>query len=62
MINLRDKNILIVDDQPNNLRVLFTYLQGKGLKVLIAESGKRAIEQIERHPPNIILMDVMSLE
>lgn len=59
MFSLKDKNILIVDDQPNNLRVLFTFLQAKGMKVFIADSGKRAIEQIKRQPPDLILMDVM---
>jgi len=59
MFNPRNKSVLVVDDQPNNLRVLFTYLQSRGLKVLIADSGKRAIEQTERQPPDIILMDVM---
>jgi len=59
MSSLKNKNILIVDDQPNNLRVLFTYLQARSMKVLIADSGKRAIDQIERQPPDIILMDVM---
>jgi DNA-binding response OmpR family regulator len=59
MFSVRNRNVMIVDDQPNNLRVLFTYLQGRGMKVLIADSGKRAIEQAERQPPDIILMDVM---
>lgn len=59
MIHLKDRNILIVDDQPNNLRVLFTSLQAHDMKVLIADNGKRALEQIERLLPDIILMDVM---
>ncbi len=59
MLNLEDKTVLIVDDQPNNLRVLFTYLRAKSMKVLLADSGRRAIEQLERQAPDIILMDVM---
>lgn len=59
MLNLEDKTVLIVDDQPNNLRVLFAYLRAKSMKVLLADSGKRAIEQLERQAPDIILMDVM---
>ncbi len=59
MVHLKDRNILIVDDQPNNLRVLFASLQAHDMKVFIADNGKRALEQIERQQPDIILMDVM---
>lgn len=59
MSSLEDRNILIVDDQPNNLRVLFASLQAQKMNVFIADNGKQAIEQIERLQPDIILMDVM---
>lgn len=51
--------ILIVDDNPTNLRVLVDYLQTKGYKTLVATSGERAIQQLERHTPDLILLDVM---
>ncbi|MCB0209901.1 MAG: hybrid sensor histidine kinase/response regulator [Anaerolineae bacterium] len=51
--------ILIVDDNPTNLKVLFNYLKQTGFRTLIAKSGLAAIQQVERLPPDLILLDVM---
>ncbi len=51
--------LLLVDDIPTNLKMLFNYLKNLGFKVRIANNGKKAIEQIERTPPDLILLDVM---
>ena len=37
--------ILIADDNPTNLNVLFEYLSAQGYRVLVAEDGTGAIEQ-----------------
>ena len=50
--------ILVVDDNPTNLRLLVDLLHGNGFHVLIAKSGKRALEQLEEMNPDIILLDV----
>ncbi|NJL91653.1 MAG: hybrid sensor histidine kinase/response regulator [Coleofasciculaceae cyanobacterium SM2_1_6] len=51
--------ILIVDDNPTNLDVISEALKDAGYKVAIATSGERAIQQAERRPPDLILLDVM---
>ncbi len=51
--------ILIVDDNPNNLEVLSETLAGNGLQVAIATDGDSAIDQIQYHKPDLILLDVM---
>jgi len=51
--------ILIVDDQPPNLKVLFNFLQESGFKVLVAEDGESAIEKLQVVVPALILLDVM---
>ncbi|MDM8530412.1 hybrid sensor histidine kinase/response regulator [Anaerolineales bacterium HSG25] len=51
--------ILVVDDQPANLDILFRTLKVAGHKVLVAKSGQSAIRQAERTQPDIILLDVM---
>ncbi|MDM8526728.1 hybrid sensor histidine kinase/response regulator [Anaerolineales bacterium HSG24] len=51
--------ILVVDDQPANLDILFRTLKIAGYKVLVAKSGQSAIRQAERTQPDIILLDVM---
>ncbi|MBW4616402.1 MAG: hybrid sensor histidine kinase/response regulator [Desmonostoc vinosum HA7617-LM4] len=51
--------ILLVDDNPNNLKVLSETIQGYGWKALIATDGESAIEQVEYAAPDLILLDVM---
>jgi formate hydrogenlyase transcriptional activator len=51
--------ILIVDDVPNNISVLFETLTRSGYKVLVARDGKNAIEQAGLALPDLILLDIM---
>ncbi|MEC4819655.1 MAG: response regulator, partial [Scytonema sp. PMC 1069.18] len=51
--------ILIVDDTPTNLKILFDFLVNSGFKVLIAEDGESAIARAEYAPPDLILLDVL---
>ncbi|HSF74305.1 MAG TPA: diguanylate cyclase, partial [Microcoleus sp.] len=59
MVNQKDNVILIVDDNPNNLKLLFDFLKESGFKVLVAKDGESAIEKLQEISPNIILLDVM---
>lgn len=54
--------ILIVDDTPDNLLVLFSYLEDQGFKVLLAEDGKTAIKIAQAKSPDLILLDVLMPE
>ncbi|MBW4623446.1 MAG: response regulator [Cyanosarcina radialis HA8281-LM2] len=58
----RPDSILVVDDIPTNIRVLVELLSQSGFKVAVAKSGKNALEIIDRHPPNLILLDIMMPE
>ncbi|HEY9671353.1 MAG TPA: response regulator [Waterburya sp.] len=51
--------LLIVDDNPTNLSLLFEYLTHADFKVFVALDGETAIEQIEQTQPDLILLDVM---
>ncbi len=51
--------VLIVDDSPVNLRIMVSILEKSGIKALIAQSGVRVIEQLERVKPDLILLDVL---
>ncbi|GAA6616465.1 sensor histidine kinase [Scytonema sp. NUACC26] len=51
--------ILLVDDNPNNLKVLLEAIQRCGWKALMATDGESAIEQTEYALPDLILLDVM---
>ncbi len=56
--SLRGK-ILIVDDNPTNLNVLFDFLHDAGYKVLVAESGASALRRSALGQPDLILLDVL---
>lgn len=51
--------ILVVDDQPANLRVVGMLLSRQGYQVVTADSGPRALEICETDPPDLVLLDMM---
>lgn len=51
--------ILIVDDTPTNIGVILSYLRDQGYKMLVAEDGESAIEQVAFVKPDLILLDIM---
>ncbi|HWN69538.1 MAG TPA: hybrid sensor histidine kinase/response regulator [Haliangium sp.] len=51
--------VLLVDDTPANLGVLFEHLDEHGYRVLVAEDGEEAMDLAERVRPDVILLDVM---
>jgi len=60
---LRDKKVLIVDDDVRNLFALTTALERFGLLIINAESGQEAIDILEKSKDiDIILMDIMMPE
>ena len=62
---MTDKNkrarILVIDDAPTNLHVLTAALSAE-FQVQIATSGAIALELATKHPPDLILLDVMMPE
>ncbi|CAD0217950.1 Response regulator PleD [Planktothrix agardhii] len=57
--NASASKILIVDDIPENLELLYHVLTDAGYEVDRALDGESALEQINHHPPELILLDVM---
>ena len=56
--SLSTNNILIVDDTPDNLRLLSQTLTQEGYKVRCAVNGKMALITIEAKIPDLILLDI----
>lgn len=52
-------DILIVDDIPENVRLLFEMLTGQGHEVRQTITGKQALQAIGCDPPDLILLDIM---
>lgn len=52
------KVILIVDDNPKNVKLVRDVLEFKGYVPLVAETGEAAVTLAFEHMPALILMDV----
>ena len=57
--SLLDSDILIVDDNITNCKVLERKLGIKGLKTRVAYDGKTAIDEVKKKLPDLILLDVI---
>nr|WP_294861034.1 ATP-binding protein [uncultured Fluviicola sp.] len=55
---LKDKSVLIVDDEPFNRTLLRSMFHGVNLTLLEATNGLEALEQLKNNDVDIILLDV----
>ncbi|MEH2048631.1 GGDEF domain-containing response regulator [Nostoc sp.] len=53
-----ETNILVVDDTPDNLRLLAKMLELQGYTIRKSLNGRMALQAAERHPPDLILLDI----
>ena len=51
--------ILVVDDLPENRRLLQAVLEPRGYEVVLAPSGEEALERLASDPIDLILLDVV---
>lgn len=58
-VKLDGVTILVVDDQPQNLNILFEYLRASGPRLIMAPDGERALTILENQCPDIILLDIL---
>ncbi|GEM_PF-124591 len=60
---LSHKKVLLVDDDMRNTFALTTILEDKNMEILVAETGREALEFLAIQPDiNIVLMDIMMPE
>ena len=50
--------VLLVDDEPRILAVLEGHLAPLGHVLVRAESGRAAVEEFTKHPPDLVLLDL----
>src|SRR3546814_5759794 len=55
-------SILVVDDQPANLRVVSALLSRHGYEVITADSGEEALAIASEQAPDLMLLDMRSEE
>jgi adenylate cyclase len=53
-----DATILVVDDLPQNVRLLDAVLTPRGYRVVPATSGEEALRLLAEQPPDLVLLDV----
>jgi len=62
-VNLAGTTILLADDDMRTVYALSALLRGKGANVLVAETGREALETLAKHPDvDGVLIDVMMPE
>ena len=52
------QSILVIDDDPTNLKIAVEYLRAYSYEILIAKDGVQGIERALRARPDLILLDV----
>jgi two-component system phosphate regulon response regulator PhoB len=53
------ERVLIVDDDPDILRLVSYNLMQAGFEVITAQNGRKALESVQKHPPDLIILDLM---
>lgn len=53
------QSILIVDDDPKNIKILFDILRQDGLQIAVAKSGESALSKVAKSLPDLILLDAL---
>jgi len=60
---LKDKKILIVDDDMRNVFALTNIFEEQGIKVLVGKNGKEGLECLDNNPDvDLVFMDIMMPE
>jgi two-component system, OmpR family, alkaline phosphatase synthesis response regulator PhoP len=54
-----NSKILIADDNPQILELLEAYLEPLSAQVLLAADGEATLAAVDRHQPDLILLDIM---
>lgn len=58
MANMPPQTILVVDDDPNIVKILVRNLLLEGYQTLEAHNGMQALDIVRTNPPDLILLDV----
>jgi DNA-binding response OmpR family regulator len=56
---MAEHTVMVVDDDPNALDIVRTFLESKGYTVATAKDGSEALGMLEEVNPALVLLDVM---
>jgi DNA-binding response OmpR family regulator len=57
-MNIPQPRILVIDDEPLNLRLMVEALQERGYRLAIAQSGAQGLQSAKHSAPDLILLDI----
>ncbi len=49
--------VLVIDDEPDVVRLILKVLSGRGHIVQVARDGASALQRVKHEPPDVILLD-----
>lgn len=56
---LDSKDVLVVDDDPDVCIIIQDVLESEGCHVTVAHNGVEALQALDQHQPDLILLDLM---
>ncbi|MDQ5986405.1 MAG: Sensor histidine kinase RcsC [Syntrophus sp. SKADARSKE-3] len=59
VVPIMEPTILIIDDEPNNLAVITSFLEDRNFTILVAEDSIIGLERANKARPDLILLDIM---
>jgi DNA-binding response OmpR family regulator len=62
IVRFPGKKILIVDDDDALLQMLELAFEVEGAEVVVADNGRKGLQQFHKHQPDIVLLDVLMPE
>ena len=58
-IDISSSRVLIADDIQQNRELLEAYLADEGYEILMASDGQQTMQLVDKHQPDLILLDIM---
>ncbi len=55
---MTERTVVVIEDEANIADLLDAYLRKDGFRVLLAESGERGLEIVERERPTFVVLDI----
>jgi DNA-binding response OmpR family regulator len=56
---MKDKKILLIEDEPDVLKTSLIFLESEGFKVITATDGIEGLHKTRSENPDLIIMDIM---
>jgi CheY-like chemotaxis protein len=58
-MNTQNRQILLIDDDPDMHLVMKMILEPEGYEVIYCRTGSEGMETMRRRPPDVVLLDIM---